>query len=78
METEEKYNTDREELRKLVNELTSVVKENKVTLLHLSAINKQQEEMLISQSEMLLKKVKLKEYRKVQFYFTMFIIFLCS
>lgn len=57
METEEKYNKDREQLRQLIDELTSVVKGNKVTLLHLSKINKEQEALIMSQSDILLKKV---------------------
>lgn len=61
-ETEEKYNKDRDQLRQLIEELTSVVKENKVTLLHLSEINKKQEEILLSQSQILLQKVTAKLY----------------
>lgn len=55
--TEEKYKKDREQLIQLVDELTTVVEENKVTLLHLSEVNKQQEELLFSRSQILVQKV---------------------
>lgn len=58
MATEDKYNKDRDQLRQLVDELTTVVKENKVTLMHMSEVNKKQEALLISQSQVLLQKVR--------------------
>lgn len=56
-EAQGKFDKDRNQLRQLVDELTTVVKENKVTLLHLAEVNKQQEALLLSQSDILLKKV---------------------
>lgn len=44
-------------MEKLIQELTGVVKENKLTLLQMSEINKQQENIINSQSMALLTKV---------------------
>lgn len=57
VEVNEKYDKDREQLQQMVEELTAVVQENKMTLLHLSEINKKQKALILSQSEILLEKV---------------------
>ncbi|XP_057653082.1 leucine-rich repeat and coiled-coil domain-containing protein 1-like [Diorhabda carinulata] len=53
---EEKHEKDKKQLRNLVNELTTVVKQNKITLLQLSEINKQQERLLLSQTSVISEK----------------------
>ncbi|XP_023012318.1 uncharacterized protein isoform X2 [Leptinotarsa decemlineata] len=57
VENERNYETEREELKNLVEELTNVVKQNKMTLLQLSDINKHQEALIASQSAILLEKM---------------------
>ncbi|CAH0556023.1 unnamed protein product [Brassicogethes aeneus] len=52
-EKESKFLCERNDLRDLVDQLTSVVEQNKHTLMHLSVVNKEQETMLKTQSETL-------------------------
>ncbi|CAH1154160.1 unnamed protein product [Phaedon cochleariae] len=56
VEKERDFERDRGELKKLVDELTDVIKQNKATVLQLSDINKQQEALIASQSAILLEK----------------------
>ncbi|CAH2005561.1 unnamed protein product [Acanthoscelides obtectus] len=56
IEKESKYLKERDELRSLVEELTAVVQQNKVTLLQLSEINKEQEALILSQGAVLSEK----------------------
>nr|CAI5864875.1 unnamed protein product [Callosobruchus analis] len=56
IEKESKYIKERDELRALVEELTAVVQQNKVTLLQLSDINKEQAELILSQGAILSEK----------------------
>ncbi|KAJ8932723.1 hypothetical protein NQ314_014418 [Rhamnusium bicolor] len=56
LQKEKRYEKERDEMRQLVDELTNVVKQNKVTLLQLSNINKQQEVLLESQCSLLSEK----------------------
>nr|CAH7715055.1 unnamed protein product [Callosobruchus chinensis] len=56
IEKESKYIRERDELKSLVEELTAVVQQNKATLLQLSDINKEQAQLILSQSAILSEK----------------------
>ncbi|KAJ8975382.1 hypothetical protein NQ317_008597 [Molorchus minor] len=56
LRNEKQFEKERGDLMQLVDELTTVVKQNKVTLLQLSSINKEQEVLLETQSVILLEK----------------------
>ncbi|KAF7286358.1 hypothetical protein GWI33_005655 [Rhynchophorus ferrugineus] len=68
--TQSSFQSEREEMHKLIDELTTVVKENKVTILHMSQINKEQENLIKSQSIALMSKeeqIKVIEKQSEQF-----------
>lgn len=56
-EKENTFQNERMELKNLVDQLTGIVEQNKHTLLHLTEVNKQQENRLKTQDETLQIKV---------------------